>query len=241
MKDKQMIDFYTLTSPNVRKIFLMLEEIGLPYKNVFVDVWKGDNFDPAFLNLNPNGKIPVIVDHDGPGGKPITVFESGAILLYLAEKAGKFMPADPVSRSRVIQWIFVQVGTVGPMLGQLGYFKMHGPSEGSEHAVARYTTEAARIFKMIDGQLGRSRFIAGDEYSVADMAFYPWCGERISAGKIGFDLDEFPNIIRWAEEIADRPATKRVAAIMPTIQSVRDNPKPEDFDRLWRRNGSAAA
>ncbi|NWK96200.1 glutathione S-transferase [Sphingobium lactosutens] len=236
-----MIDFYTLTSPNVRKIFLMLEECELPYKNIFVDVWKGDNFDPDFLKLNPNAKIPVIVDHDGPGGKPITVFESGAILMYLAEKAGKFMPLDPTAKYQVIQWIFVQVGTVGPMLGQLGYFKMHGPKEGSEHAVARYTTEVDRIYKMIDKRLGESRFIGGDDYSVADMAFYPWCGERISAGKIGFDLDNYPNVIRWAAEIAERPASKRVAAFMPTIQSVRDNPTPEDFDRLWRRNGQTAA
>ena len=235
-----MIDFYTLTSPNVRKIFLMLEECELPYNPILVDVWKGDNFSAEFLQLNPNAKIPVIVDHDGPGGEAATIFESGAILIYLADKTGKFLPTDPIARSRIIQWLFVQVGTVGPMMGQLGYFKMHGPKDSSDHAIARYTTEVTRIYKMLDRHLGESAYIGSDMYSIADMAFYPWCGERISAGKIGVDLDQYPNIVRWMTEIAARPATQRVAEIMPTIASVRDTAKPEDFDRLWRGNELAA-
>src|SRR3954469_14300444 len=127
-----MIDLYALTSPNVRKVYIMLEELELPYKEIFIDVWKGDNYLPEFRKLNPNGKIPVIVDHEGPGGKPYTVFESGAILLYLAEKTGKFMPADMAKRYDVMQWLMIQLTGIGPMFGQLTHFKMFAPQDGND-------------------------------------------------------------------------------------------------------------
>ena len=234
-----MIDFYTLTSPNVRKVHLMLEECGLDYEMKLVDVWKGDNFQPEFLKLNPNAKIPVIVDHDGIDGKSITIFESGAILLYLAEKTGRFMPTELRARYQAMQWLLVQVGTQGPMFGQLGFFSWSA-KERSEEAIARYTTELRRILKMIDERLGTSEFIATGEYSIVDMMFYPWVGVRSSAARIGYDIDAYPNLARWANAIADRPASQRVNEMISKIQSVRDNPDPEDFDRLWRRSDAAA-
>ena len=234
-----MIDFYTLTSPNVRKVFLMLEECNLPYNVKLVDVWKGENFHPGFLKLNPNAKIPVIVDHDGPGGKPATVFESGAILMYLAEKTGRFMPTDMASKYEVIEWLFVQVGTQGPMFGQLGYFSWHA-KEKSEQTIARYTTELRRILKMMDERLADRPYIAANEYTIADMIFYPWIGERVSAARIGYDFDEYPNIVRWSEMLETRPAYKRLHEIMPTIQNARDTATKEDVERLWRISDAAA-
>ena len=140
-----MIDFYALTSPNVQKIYIMLEECGLPYKEHFVDVWKGDQHDPAFLKINPNAKIPAIVDSEGPGGKPITVFESGAILMYLAEKTGRFLPADTAKKYEVLQWLMVQLTGVGPMFGQWVHFKMFAPKDVGDYSAARYTSELKRL------------------------------------------------------------------------------------------------
>ncbi len=149
-----MIDFYALTSPNVQKIFIMLEETELAYKPIYVDVWKGDNFTPEFKKLNPNAKIPVIVDHEGPGGKPFTVFESGAILMYLAEKSGKFLPKDAAQRFTALQWLMIQVTGIGPMFGQLVHFKRFAPA-GNDYSLSRYQTEVKRLYDVLETRLGR--------------------------------------------------------------------------------------
>src|SRR5215475_508699 len=167
-----MIDFYALTSPNVQKVYIMLEECGLPYKEIFVDVWKGDQFKDEFLKINPNNKIPAIVDHEGPGGKPYTVFESGAILLYLAEKTGKFLPKDTVKRYDVIQWLMIQLTGIGPMFGQWNHFKLFAPKTGNDYAMARYTSELKRLYHVLEERLEPSKFLGGAEYSNADIATF---------------------------------------------------------------------
>ena len=169
-----MIDLYALTSPNVQKIYLMLEETKLPYKEHFVDVWKGDQFDPDFLKINPNGKIPVIVDHEGPGGKPYTVFESGAILMYLAEKSGKFLPADMAKQYEVMQWLMIQLTSVGPMFGQFTHFKLFSPRDkDTSYAMTRYQTEVKRLYEVLEQRLVGVPYLGGDEYTIADIATFP--------------------------------------------------------------------
>ena len=151
-----MIDLYSLTSPNVQKIYIMLEETKLPYKEHFVDVWKGDQFEPDFLKINPNAKIPAIVDQEGPGGKPYTVFESGAILMYLAEKTGKFLPKDTVKKYDVLQWLMIQVSGVGPMFGQFTHFKMFAPKDkDNSYSMARYQTEVKRLYELLEKRLAK--------------------------------------------------------------------------------------
>ena len=154
-----MIDLYALTSPNVQKIFIALEELELPYNTKLVDVWKGDQFSPEFLKINPNGKVPAIVDHDGPGGKPYTVVESGAILLYLADKTGKFLPKDTRKRFDVIQWMMIQMTGVGPMFGQWTHFKLMAP-KGNDYSVSRYATEVKRLFELLEKRLGEVPYLA---------------------------------------------------------------------------------
>ena len=226
-----MIDLYALTSPNVQKIFLMLEECGLPYNQVKVDVWKGDQYKPEFLKVNPNGKIPAIVDHDGPGGKPYTVFESGAILMYLAEKTGKFLPKDPRARYDALQWMMFQMTGVGPMFGQYVHFKMFGPP-GSEYSQSRYTTEMLRLFEVMEKRLGATAFLGGAEYSIADIATFPWTRNREAWGVKDAD---HPNIARWFKTIADRPAVKKALDIIGKITSEREKATDEAKDRLFGR------
>ena len=168
-----MIDFYALTSPNVQKIFIMLEECGLPYKEHHIDVWKGDQFTPEFTKINPLQKVPAIVDSDGPAGKPYTVIESGAILMYLAEKTGKFIPHDPLKRNDVIQWLMVQMANVGPMCGQHVHFSKFAPA-GSDYGIARYRTIVNKLFDVYDQRLADQPYVAGDEYTIADIAAFPW-------------------------------------------------------------------
>ncbi len=155
-----MIDFYALTSPNVQKIYIMLEECALPYKEHFVDVWKGDQFKPEFIKLNPNGRIPVIVDHEGPDGRPYTVFESGAILMYLAEKTGKFLSKDMARKYEVIQWLLIQLTSVGPMFGQWTHFKLFAP-KGTDYSMGRYTSELKRLYELLEKRLGQSAYLGG--------------------------------------------------------------------------------
>src|ERR1700726_4475292 len=168
-----MIDFYALTSPNVQKIHIMLEECALPYKEHFVDVWKGDQFKPEFLKLNPNGKIPVIVDHEGPGGRPYTVFESGAILVYLADKTGQFLAKDGPARYDALQWMMVQMTTVGPMFGQYVHFMRFAP-KGNDYSLNRYRTQVRRVLEVLEGRLAAVPFLGGQDYSIADIATFPW-------------------------------------------------------------------
>ena len=206
-----MIDLYALTSPNVQKIFIMLEECGLPYNQIKVDVWAGEQFKPEFLKVNPNAKVPAIVDHDGPGGKPFTVFESGAILLYLAGKTGRFYPNDLRGRCDVAQWLFWQMGNLGPMAGQAHHFRLYAP-EQLPYAIDRYTRECGRLYRVLDRRLADREFVAG-EYSIADMASYPW----IRPERQGQDLNDFPNLARWHAAIKSRPAVERAYAIVERV------------------------
>lgn len=199
-----MIDLYTWTTPNGYKVSIMLEELQLPYRVHPVDIGKGEQFDPAFLALNPNNRIPVIVDPDGPDGRPLTLFESGAILLYLAEKTGRFLPADPRGRYVAVQWLMFQMGGVGPMLGQSHHFRHYAP-EVIPYAVDRYTNEARRLYGVLDHRLGEAEYLAGS-YSMADIATFPWLRPH---KRQGVALEEFPNVKRWFDAIAERPAVKK--------------------------------
>ena len=199
-----MIDLYTETTPNGQKIHIILEETGLEYKLIWIDIMKGEQFAPEFLAISPNNKIPAIVDHDGPGGTPVSVFESGAILLYLAEKTGMFLPTEPRARIEVLEWLFWQMGGFGPMLGQSHHFNKYAPQR-IEYAMERYTNEATRLYNVLDKRLAGRDYVAGD-YSIADMAIFPWC--RLH-GRQGQRIEDFPNVKRWFEAVAARPAVAR--------------------------------
>src|SRR6201985_1941323 len=177
-----MIDLYALTSPNVQKIYIMLEECGLPYKEQFVDVWKGEQYKPEFAKINPNNKIPAIVDHDGPGGKPYTVIESGAILMYLAEKTGKFMPKDMAKKYDVIQWLMVQMSGIGPAFGNFTHFNLFAPKPADPYSLSRYKSEMLRLYELLDKRLGQAKYLGGDEYSIADIATFPWTRQHEGHG-----------------------------------------------------------
>ena len=216
-----MIDLYSWATPNGQKVHIMFEETGLAYAVHWVNIGKGEQFDPEFLKISPNNKIPVIVDHDGPGGEPFTVFESGAILIYLAEKIGRFLPKEPRGRSEVLQWLMFQMGTVGPMLGQAHHFRAYA-REKIPYAIERYTNEAGRIYHLLDKHLADHDYLAGD-YSIADMAVFPWI--RLH-GRQGQDLADFPNFSRWFETISRRPA------VMKDMERLRDDPGQID-DEKW--------
>ncbi|KJS42789.1 MAG: glutathione S-transferase [Rhodospirillaceae bacterium BRH_c57] len=205
-----MITLYTAGTPNGRKVSILLEELGLPYTVKTIDIGKGDQFTPEYLAINPNNKIPAIVDTDGPGGAPITLFESGAILIYLADKAvSPLLPAEPRARYAALQWLMFQMGGVGPMFGQCHHFRRFAP-EQIPYAIERYTTETARLYKVMDGQLADNEFLAGDTYSIADIATFPWV-DRHEWQDV--DLDTYPNVARWYDALAERPAVARGMAI----------------------------
>jgi GST-like protein len=199
-----MIDLYTWGTPNGRKVSIMLEEVGLPYRVHAIDIGKGDQFTPEYVAINPNSKIPAIIDEDGPGGQPVRLFESGAILIYLAEKTGEFLSADPRERLLALQWLMFQMGGFGPMLGQAHHFRRFAP-EQIPYAVERYSKEAARLWGVLDKRLSEVEFVAG-AYSIADMALYPWT-ERYDWQ--GIDLAQFPNVERWRQTLAARPAVQK--------------------------------
>jgi GST-like protein len=209
-----MIDVYSWATPNGHKIHIMLEELGLEYKAIPIDIGAGDQFTPEFLAISPNNKIPAIVDSDGPEGKPLALFESGAILFYLAEKTGRFLPLDPVGRYTTMQWLMFQMGGVGPMLGQAHHFRIYAP-EKIEYAVNRYSNEAKRLYGVMDKQLAVTRFLAGNEYSIADIATFPWTR---SWKNQGIELDEFPNVKRWFDEISARPAVIRGVEVLASAR-----------------------
>lgn len=203
-----MIDLYYWTTPNGHKITLFLEECGLPYRIIPVNISKGDQFRPEFLAISPNNKIPAIVDHEPADDEaPIALFESGAILLYLAEKTGRFLPAELHRYYEVVQWLFWQMGGLGPMAGQNHHFNQYAP-EKIRYAIDRYVRETSRLYAVLDQRLDGREFIAGD-YSIADMACYPWI---VPHEKQGQKLSDFPNLKRWFERIAERPATQRAYA-----------------------------
>jgi GST-like protein len=208
----ERIQLYSLPTPNGVKVSIMLEETGLPYEAHLVSFETNDQMSPAFLSLNPNNKIPAIIDPDGPGGKPLPLFESGAILLYLAEKSGKFLPQDAAARYQVIQWVMFQMGGVGPMFGQLGFFhRFAGKEYEDKRPRDRYVNESKRLLGVMDKQLAQHQWLAGDEYSIADIATFPWIRNLIgfyeAAELVGFK--DFPNVARALEAFVARPAVVR--------------------------------
>ncbi|MDH5512907.1 MAG: glutathione binding-like protein [Gammaproteobacteria bacterium] len=201
-----MIELYYWPTPNGHKITMFLEEAGIPYQIKPVNIIAGDQFKPEFLSISPNNKIPAIIDHaPADGGAPISVFESGAILLYLAEKTGHFLPADARRRLTVLEWLFWQVGGLGPMAGQNHHFGLYAP-EKIPYAIDRYTKETNRLYGVLDYQLAGHAFIAGDDFSIADIAAYPWV---VPHRKQGQNLDDFPHLKRWFGAVASRPGTIR--------------------------------
>ena len=233
-----MIDFYGLTSPNVQKIFIMLEETGLPYNFKPVDVWASQQYSPEFTKLNPNRKIPVIVDSDGPGGKPYTVFESGAILMYLADKTGKFLPKDMAKRYDAIQWLMIQVSGVGPAFGNFTHFNLFAPKPGNEYSLSRYKTELLRLYELLNTRLGQAKYLGGDEYSIADMATFPWTRQHQAQGA---KIDQLPHFKRWFEELSARPAIKAMIAKQNDIKSSRETATDDNKDRFFNRGKYARA
>jgi len=216
-----MIDLYTWPTPNGFKVSIALEEMRLAYKVIPVNIGAGAQFEPAYLELNPNNKMPTIVDHDlGDGAGPFTVFESGAILIYLAEKTGTFLPSDRRGRSEVIQWVMFQMGNIGPMLGQVHHFRQYAP-ETLSYAVDRYTNEANRLYAVLDRRLDGRDFLAGD-YSIADMATMPWLRRP---ERQGVEIDDYPNVRRWRQTILDRPAVERGLQVL--ADKVRRGPIDE--------------
>jgi GSH-dependent disulfide-bond oxidoreductase len=217
-----MIEVYSWATPNGHKIHIMLEECGLAYRAIPVDIGAGDQFKPEFLAISPNNKIPAIVDADGPDGQPISLFESGAILLYLAAKTGRFLPADIRGRYATLEWLMFQMGSIGPMLGQAHHFRMYAP-EKIGYAVDRYSNEARRLYGVLDTRLGKSSFVAGAEYTIADIAIFPWLR---SWKNQGIELDEFPKVKAWFDTIAARPAVLRgvevLAGLRKTLRSDKE-------------------
>ena len=199
------IELYYWPTPNGHKISIFLEETGLPYKIVPVDIGAGDQFEEGFLRISPKNKMPAIVDPEGPDGEPISLFESGAILLYLAEKTGKLFPKEPRKRYEALQWLMFQMGGAGPMLGQAHHFRQYAP-ETIPYAIERYTNEAARLYRVIDRRLSEAEYFAGDEYTIVDIAVYPWVVPYKVQGQ---KKEDFPSLKRWYESVKARPAVRR--------------------------------
>ncbi|MEN3297330.1 MAG: GSH-dependent disulfide-bond oxidoreductase [Burkholderiales bacterium] len=209
-----MIDVYSTATPNGHKVHIMLEETGLPYRVHHINIGEGDQFKPEFLAISPNNKIPAIVDAEGPDGKPMSLFESGAILVYLASKVGKFLGNTDREKFTTLQWLMFQMGGVGPMLGQAHHFRIYAP-EKIEYAVNRYTNEAKRLYGVIDKQVAKHGYLAGDEYTIADIATFPWLR---SWKNQGIDFDDYPNAKRWFDEISERPAVKRGVEVLSNLR-----------------------
>ena len=207
-----MIDLYTWPTPNGHKIHIMLEETGLPYKVIPVDIGAGDQFKPEFLKISPNNKMPAMVDHDGPGGKPMALAESGAILFYLASKTGKFLPKDARKRYDTMQWLFFQMAHIGPMFGQANHFNNYA-KDNIQYAKDRYNNESVRLYRVLDNRLRASAWVGCDEYTVADMAIYPWVA-RHEWHRV--DLAAFPNVKRWYDALGKRPAVAKGMNVPPT-------------------------
>jgi GSH-dependent disulfide-bond oxidoreductase len=205
----QPIDLYYWPTPNGWKVSIMLEETETPYNLIPVDITAGDQFKPDFLAISPNNKMPAIVDPQGFEGQPLSLFESGAILLYLADKTGQFIPKQPRDRYAVIQWLMFQMGGVGPMLGQTHHFRQYAP-EKIPYAINRYTNEATRLYRVLDKQLSQVEYVAG-KYSIADIAIFPWI---ISHEKQGQNLADYPHLQRWFNAINQRPAVQRGLALL---------------------------
>ena len=204
------IDLYTWPTPNGHKVHIMLEETGLEYKVHPIDIGAGDQFKPEFLKISPNNKMPAMVDRDGPGGKPMALAESGAMLFYLASKTGKFLPQGIRERWQVMQWVMFQMGHIGPMLGQAHHFLQYAP-EKIEYAMKRYSNEANRLYGVVDRELQNREWIACNEYTIADIAIFPWLR---APERQGVNIDHYPTLKRWRERIAARPAVKRGVEVL---------------------------
>ena len=209
-----MIEVYSWATPNGHKIHIMLEECGLAYRAIPVDIGAGDQFNTEFLAISPNNKIPAIIDPDGPGGRPISMFESGAILLYLAAKTGRFLPADVRGRYATLEWLMFQMGGVGPMLGQAHHFRLYA-SEKIAYAIDRYSNEAKRIYGVIDRRLVSHAFIACDDYTIADIAIFPWLRSWKNQGVV---LDDYPALKRWFDAVGGRPAVQRGVQVLAGLR-----------------------
>lgn len=238
-----MIELYASSSPNVQKVVIFLEEAELRYRLRPVNVHQGEQYLPQFRALNPNAKVPVIVDHEGPGGAVHTVFESGAILLYLAEKTGRFLPSGPLERSTAIQWLMIQLTGIGPMFGQFNHFARF--AKDATYGLERYASEMRRLYDLIDERLADAPFLGGRDYTIADIATFPWIrtqarlfGERYGALRQGWT--EHPNIARWFASIEARPAVARAVVDIDSRPSTLGSASPEQLDRYfgrgaWRR------
>jgi len=209
-----MIDVYSWPTPNGHKIHILLEECGLPYRAHAIDIGAGDQFSPEFLAISPNNKVPAIVDPDGPDGKPMSLFESGAILVYLASKVNRFLGDTDREKFNVLQWLMWQMGGFGPMLGQAHHFRIYAP-EKIEYGIQRYSNEAARLYGVLDKQLSQHHYLAGDSYTIADIATFPWTR---SWQNQGIDLARFPHAKRWHDEIAARPAVQRGVQVLADLR-----------------------
>jgi len=219
-----MIDVYSWATPNGHKIHIMLEECALPYQAHPVNIGVGDQFKPEFLKISPNNRIPAIVDSEGPDGKPISLFESGAILVYLAAKTGKFMPKSDREKYQVLQWLMFQMGGVGPMLGQNHHFRLYAP-EKIEYAINRYTNEAKRLYGVMNKQLASHKYIAGNSYSIADIAIFPWLRNWKNQG---MDWADYPYLKAWFDKIGERPAVKRGVEVLAHLRKPLVDDKARD-------------
>jgi len=223
-----MIDVYTWPTPNGHKVHIMLEECGLKLGRDWrahpVNISTGDQFKPEFLAISPNNKIPAIVDSDGPDGKPISLFESGAILVYLAGKTGKLLPKSDRAKFEVLQWLMFQMGGVGPMLGQAHHFRLYAP-EKIDYAVNRYTNEAKRLYGVMDKRLASSAFLGGKQYSIADIAVFPWLR---SWQNQGIDWADYPHLKQWFDRIAARPAVQRGVAVLADARKPLQDDKAKE-------------
>jgi len=209
-----MLEVWSWPTPNGHKVHIAVEELGLPYRVVPVNIGSGEQFRPEFLAINPNHRIPAIVDPDGPGGQKLRLFESGAILIYLAEKTGRLLPSDPATRYICLQWLMFQMGGVGPMFGQYGHFHSYAP-EKLAYPMERYANEVKRLHRVLDKRLSEAAYLAGDDYSIADIATYPWL--RFPERR-GIDFADYPNVRRWFEAIDARPAVQRGCAVLAENQ-----------------------
>jgi GSH-dependent disulfide-bond oxidoreductase len=209
-----MIEVYSWATPNGHKVHIMLEECGLPYRAIPVNIGTGEQFQTDFLAISPNNKIPALVDPHGPDGQPISLFESGAILLYLAGKTGQFLPEDTRGKYEVLQWLMFQMGGVGPMLGQTHHFRLYAP-EKIPYAIERYSNEARRLYGVMNRQLAKTRYIAGPTYSIADMAIFPWLR---SWKNQGIDWNDHPHLKGWFDELAARPAVMRGVEVLADLR-----------------------
>jgi GSH-dependent disulfide-bond oxidoreductase len=225
----QPINLYYWPTPNGKKVAIFLEEAGLPYELVPIDITAGDQFDEEFLRISPNNKMPAIVDPEGPDGEPISVFESGAIMIYLAEKTGKFWPTSPREKYIALQWLMFQMAHVGPMLGQAHHFRGYAP-EKLPYAINRYTNEAARLYRVMDARLSETAYFVGEGYSIVDMAIYPWTASHERQGQ---SMADYPNLRRWYESVESRPAVQRAMEVGEELRRPIEDLDEEARDMLF--------